>query len=52
MSDSSSQSRWFNIRQPPFNYIRLLIVYIIAFTEYILNLGGSDIMYIHASFIL
>jgi hypothetical protein len=44
MSDNSFQSRWINLRQPPFKYTRLLITNIFMFKEYILKLGGSDVM--------
>jgi hypothetical protein len=37
MSYNSFQSRWINLRQHLFNHMRLLITYIIMFTEYILK---------------
>jgi hypothetical protein len=44
MSDNSLQSRWINLRNPPFNNKRLLIIYITMFAAYVLKQRGSNVM--------
>jgi hypothetical protein len=52
MSENGFQSRQINVNQPYFYYTRLLTTYITMFTEYILYLRSSGIIYMYALFIM